>query len=168
MKVTLLRNLQLGFLQNNFQFCIDSNFESSLNTLGKLKMFLTQKYVLNNKTSMLFSLTRIDLILASIIFQLLLAPLNGITVKGIIRLMGSNWPRSIKSLLYLNSKLCVQSIFGYCYHSVNEISEGLGQGDPIKRHPLNMFPGLKTHCIAVKYLHFITGNEMLRIDTFEI
>jgi hypothetical protein len=47
---------------------------------------------------------------------------NGITVKGTIWLMGSNWLKSI---------LCVRSIFGYCYHSFNGILYGLAQSDPI-------------------------------------
>jgi hypothetical protein len=33
------------------------------------------------------------------------APLNGITVKGIVWIMGSKWPRLIKSRIYLNSIL---------------------------------------------------------------
>ncbi len=64
------------------------------------------------------------------------APLNGITVKGIIWLMGSNWPRLIMSQFSLNSIHCVRSIFSYYYHSVNGISYGLVQSNPIKRRPL--------------------------------
>jgi hypothetical protein len=59
-------------------------------------------------------------------------PLNGITINGIIQLMGSNWPRLIKSQISVNIILYVRNIFGYSYHLVNGISYGLAQSDPIK------------------------------------
>ena len=52
--------------------------------------------------------------------------------------MVSNWPRLSKHQMYLNTILCEENMFGYCYHSVNGISYGLAQSEPIKRRPLYM------------------------------
>ncbi len=68
--------------------------------------------------------------------ELKYSPLNRIMVNGIIRLMGSNWPRYKKSQISLNSIHCIRSIFGYCYHLVNGISYSLAQSNPFKRQPL--------------------------------
>ena len=61
---------------------------------------------------------------------------NLIMDNGIIRLMGSNWPRLNNSQMSLNNILFVQNKLGHCYPSVNGISYGLAQSDPIKQRPL--------------------------------
>jgi hypothetical protein len=61
---------------------------------------------------------------------------NGIMDNGIIRLMGSNWPRLNSSQMSHDNTLCIQNKFGYGYHSVNWISFGQAQSDPIKQRPL--------------------------------
>jgi hypothetical protein len=38
-----------------------------------------------------------------------------------------------------NSIICVQRVFGYCYHSVNRTSYGMAQSDPIKLRPLYLY-----------------------------
>ncbi len=38
--------------------------------------------------------------------------------------------------MFINIIFCVRTIFSYWWHSVNGISYGLAQSDPIKRHPL--------------------------------
>ncbi len=67
-----------------------------------------------------------------------MVPLNGITVNWFIQLMGSSSHRLIKFQLSLNGILCKGNIFGYCHHSVNDISYGLAQSDPIMRRPLHL------------------------------
>ncbi len=89
---------------------------------------------------------------------------NGITVKGIIWLMGSNWLRLIESQLSLKSILCVRSIFGYCYHSFNGILYGLAQSDPINPRPLY---SLNLTCLTqLFYLFNLTWPDLSKHQYF--
>jgi hypothetical protein len=65
------------------------------------------------------------------LYKIQWAPLNGITVNGIIRLLGSNQTifSSTKTFWYL---IYVPSSFGYWNHSVKGIILSLAQSYPIK------------------------------------
>ncbi len=87
-----------------------------------------------------------------------MAPLNGITVNWFIQLMGSISHRLIKFQMSLNGIFCKGNILGYCHHSVNEISYGMAQSDPIKRRPLYLIRYLMINFSRLKenYAKFIS------------
>ena len=59
----------------------------------------------------------------------------------------------------INNILCIRNIFGSCHHSVNGISYGLAQSDPIKQFPvsamkvfiLSLQNGVRLHTILELY-----------------
>jgi hypothetical protein len=59
----------------------------------------------------------------------------------------------------INNILCISNILSYCYHSVNGISYGLAQSDPIKQFPvsamkvfiLSLQNGVRLHTILELY-----------------
>jgi hypothetical protein len=64
----------------------------------------------------------------------------------------------------INNILCISNIFSNCYHSVNGISYGLAQSDPIKQYPVS---AMKVFILSLQNgvrLHTILERYALKID----